>query len=89
MFLTTVALIKVRFVSVRNEMLDRCYYFSVLHLCTSLEIWRCFSRTRRIQSPIFAKGESEESYSNYDVLLTVHLSIILVIDQLNAQILVL
>jgi len=28
-------------------------------------------------------------YLNFDVLLTVHLSIILVIDQLNAQILVL
>jgi hypothetical protein len=62
MCLTTVALIKVRFASVRNEMLDYCYYFSVLHLCTSLEIWKCFSRTRGIQSPIFAK---RDSYSNY------------------------
>jgi hypothetical protein len=62
MCLTTVALIKVRFVSARNEMLDCCYYFRVLHLSTSLEICKYFSRTRGIQSLIFAKGES---YSNY------------------------
>jgi len=66
-----------------------CYYFSVLRLCTSLEIWKYFSRTRGIQSPIFAKEKSRESCSNYDVLLTMHLSVTLVIDQLNAQILVL
>jgi len=29
-----------------------------------------------------------DTYGNFDVLLTVHLSIILAIDQLNAQILV-
>jgi homospermidine synthase len=62
MCLTAVALIKVSFVSAGNETLRCCYYFSVLHLCTSLEIWKCFYRTRRIQSPIFAK---EECYSNY------------------------
>jgi len=34
-------------------------------------------------------GHREQKISNYDILLTVHLSIILVINQLIAQILVL
>ena len=44
-----------------------------------------FGRRRMVSSDV-SEGRSA---SNFDVLLTVHLSIILVINQLNAQILVL
>jgi len=42
-----------------------------------------------IQGTIFNKNAEDLNILNVEVLLTVHLSIILVTDQLNAQILVL
>jgi len=75
--------------------MDGMISFTLRPLCSHRALVKNLSTQQAVGAGRFAPSDKSRprlltlEFTNFDVLLTVHLSIILVIDQLNAQSLVL